>query len=127
MYAGMHPDPLDPDFETLDLPRVAAGDGDDISPIVRRVPPRVMPLGGAVILSFAIRKDPRYRIALLWPILLVPVLGLIPFSYQRISTVADHYNYMPLAAVAVTVSYVVARSSTVAVTSRKVISSAPCS
>ena len=50
MYAGMHPDPLDPDFETLDLPRVAAGDGDDISPIVRRVPPRVMPLGGAVIL-----------------------------------------------------------------------------
>ncbi|MGU3465390.1 flagellar basal body P-ring formation chaperone FlgA [Methylobacterium sp. C33D] len=50
MYAGMHPDPLDPDFGTLDLPRVAAGDGDDISPIVRRVPPRVMPLGGAVIL-----------------------------------------------------------------------------
>ncbi len=27
MYAGMHPDPLDPDFETLDLPRVAAGTG----------------------------------------------------------------------------------------------------
>lgn len=50
MYAGMHPDPLDPDFETLDLPRIAAGAGDDISPIVRRVPRRVMPLGAAVIL-----------------------------------------------------------------------------
>ncbi|MGU3388353.1 flagellar basal body P-ring formation chaperone FlgA [Methylobacterium sp. D53M] len=50
MYAGMHPDPLDPDFETLDLPRIAAGTGDDISPIVRRVPRRVMPLGAAVIL-----------------------------------------------------------------------------
>jgi flagellar basal body P-ring formation protein FlgA len=46
----MHPDPLDPDFETLDLPRIAAGAGDDISPIVRRVPRRVMPLGAAVIL-----------------------------------------------------------------------------
>lgn len=50
MYAGMHPDPLDPDFETLDLPRIAAGAGDDISPIVRRVPRRVMPLGAAIIL-----------------------------------------------------------------------------
>ncbi|SEO80388.1 flagella basal body P-ring formation protein FlgA [Methylobacterium sp. UNC300MFChir4.1] len=50
MYAGMHPDPLDPDFGTLDLPRIAAGAGDDISPIVRRVPRRVMPLGAAVIL-----------------------------------------------------------------------------
>lgn len=50
MYAGMHPDPLDPDFATLDLPRIAAGAGDDISPIVRRVPRRVMPLGAAVIL-----------------------------------------------------------------------------
>ncbi|SEG26500.1 flagella basal body P-ring formation protein FlgA [Methylobacterium sp. 190mf] len=50
MYAGTHPDPLDPDFGTLDLPRIAAGAGDDISPIVRRVPRRVMPLGAAVIL-----------------------------------------------------------------------------
>ncbi len=50
MYAGMHPDPLDPDFGPLDLPRIAAGAGDDISPIVRRVPRRVMPLGAAVIL-----------------------------------------------------------------------------
>ncbi|WP_331289950.1 flagellar basal body P-ring formation chaperone FlgA [Methylobacterium radiotolerans] len=50
MYAGIHPDPLDPDFGTLDLPRLGGADGSDISPIVRRVPPRVMPLGAAVIL-----------------------------------------------------------------------------
>lgn len=50
MYAGIHPDPLDPDFGTLDLPRLVGADGSDISPIVRRVPPRVMPLGTAVIL-----------------------------------------------------------------------------
>ncbi|MGU3480299.1 flagella basal body P-ring formation protein FlgA, partial [Methylobacterium sp. D48H] len=49
-YAGIHPGPLDPDFGTLDLPRIAAGAGGDISPIVRRVPRRVMPLGAAVIL-----------------------------------------------------------------------------
>ncbi|SDA20691.1 flagella basal body P-ring formation protein FlgA [Methylobacterium sp. UNC378MF] len=48
MYAGMHSD--HPDFETLDLPRIGAAKGTDISPIVRRVPPRVMPLGSAVIL-----------------------------------------------------------------------------
>ncbi|WP_244513962.1 flagellar basal body P-ring formation chaperone FlgA [Methylobacterium sp. UNC378MF] len=44
----MHSD--HPDFETLDLPRIGAAKGTDISPIVRRVPPRVMPLGSAVIL-----------------------------------------------------------------------------
>jgi hypothetical protein len=57
------------------------------------------------------RRDPRYRIAVLWPVLLVPVLGVIPFAYQRISTVADHYDYLPLAIVAAVVALSVARSS----------------
>lgn len=34
--------------------------------------------------------------ACLWVLLLLPVLGLVPFAYQRISTVADHYLYLPL-------------------------------
>ncbi|APT29712.1 motility and Chemotaxis [Methylobacterium phyllosphaerae] len=53
MYAGMHPaHPTrpDPDFETLDLPRIGMADGSDISPIIRRPRPRVSPLGSAVIL-----------------------------------------------------------------------------
>ncbi|AIQ88791.1 flagellar basal body P-ring formation chaperone FlgA [Methylobacterium sp. 092160098-2] len=53
MYAGMHPaHPAhpDPDFETLDLPRIGMADGSDISPIIRRPRPRVSPLGSAVIL-----------------------------------------------------------------------------
>lgn len=53
MYAGMHPaHPAhpDPDFETLDLPRIGVADGSDISPIIRRPRPRVSPLGSAVIL-----------------------------------------------------------------------------
>lgn len=52
MYAGMHPaHPAhpDPDFETLDLPRIGMADGSDISPIIRRPRPRVS-LGSAVIL-----------------------------------------------------------------------------
>lgn len=46
MYAGMHPaHPArpDPDFETLDLPRIGMADGSDISPIIRRPRPRVSP------------------------------------------------------------------------------------
>jgi protein O-mannosyl-transferase len=46
----------------------------------------------------AIRKKP-YRVAILWPILVAPILGLVPFAFQRISTVADHYAYLSLAVV----------------------------
>ncbi|WP_337171736.1 hypothetical protein [Gemmatimonas aurantiaca] len=34
----------------------------------------------------------------MWLLLLLPVLGFVPFEYQRISTVADHYLYLPLVA-----------------------------
>ena len=61
-------------------------------------------------LAFAIRRDPRYRIGILWLVILLPVLGLVTSAYQRISTVADHYMYLPLAIVAVIVSLAVARS-----------------
>jgi protein O-mannosyl-transferase len=61
-------------------------------------------------LFFAIRRDPRYRIALLWLVILLPVLGIITSAYQRISTVADHYVYLPLAVVAAVVALTVARA-----------------
>jgi hypothetical protein len=58
----------------------------------------------------ASKRDPRYRLAALWPVLLIPVLGIIPFAYQRISTVADHYDYLPLAVIAAVVALSVAKS-----------------
>ncbi len=42
-------------------------------------------------------------------LLLLPVLGLVPFGYQRISTVADHYLYLPLVGVAAWLAVMVAR------------------
>lgn len=35
-----------------------------------------------------------------WFLLLLPVSGIVPFAFQEISTVADHYHYLPLAFVA---------------------------
>lgn len=37
-----------------------------------------------------------YRVFFLWISALSPVLGLVPFSFQRISTVSDHYLYLSL-------------------------------
>lgn len=36
-----------------------------------------------------------------WMLLLLPVSGLMPFSFQKISTTADHYNYLPLVVVSI--------------------------
>ncbi|MCA0375479.1 MAG: hypothetical protein LCH84_07410 [Gemmatimonadetes bacterium] len=47
--------------------------------------------------------------ALCWATLLLPVLGLVPFEYQRISTVADHYTYLPMAAAALLVAWLAQR------------------
>lgn len=49
---------------------------------------------------WAWRRDRRYFIGGLWFVLLLPVSGLVPFGYQTISSVADHYNYLPMTAVA---------------------------
>jgi tetratricopeptide (TPR) repeat protein len=58
----------------------------------------------SAILWLAIRRNEAYKLGILWPIVLAPVLGLLPFGYQRISTVADHYNYLPLALAAALVA-----------------------
>jgi hypothetical protein len=42
-------------------------------------------------------------------VLVAPVLGLVPFQYQRYSTVADHYLYPALGAVAVAAAVLVGR------------------
>ena len=63
-----------------------------------------------IALIIQIRRDARYRIAALWLVLLLPVLGFVSFAYQRISTVADHYDYLPLAVIAAVVALGVAKS-----------------
>ena len=74
------------------------------------IPAVVAAIAASVALYFAIRRDARFRVAVLWAVLLLPVLGLVPFAYQRISTVADHYEYLPLVAIAIVVALAVARS-----------------
>ena len=58
----------------------------------------------AAVLGFFYRwaktKEPRFFLALGWFALLLPVSGLVAFGYQRISTPADHYNYLPMVALA---------------------------
>ena len=40
---------------------------------------------------------------------LLPVLGLVPFDFQRYSNVADHYLYLPMLGVALAAAWLVAR------------------
>jgi hypothetical protein len=56
------------------------------------------------------RRHPAAPWAVAWVTLLGPVLGLVTFAYQRISTVADHYAYVPMIAVAGIVATLVART-----------------
>ncbi len=51
-------------------------------------------------LALAWNKDRRWLIALAWFILLLPVSGVLAFSFQKISTTSDHYHYLPMVAVA---------------------------
>lgn len=51
------------------------------------------------LLAWGWRRERRVFILLAWITLLIPVSGLVSFGYQKISTVADHYNYLPMVAV----------------------------
>jgi len=78
-------------------------------------PRRMIPTISAVVLAaaalwWAVHRSRNYKIALAWPVVLLPVLGFVPFGYQRISTVADHYNYLPLAVLGAVAAIAVARA-----------------
>lgn len=64
----------------------------------------------AALVGWLARRDRRFAIAALWVVLLAPVLGLVSFGYQHISTVADHYLYLPLTVVASVVALAFARA-----------------
>jgi hypothetical protein len=74
------------------------------------IPTIIIAITAVAAAVIAARRDPRFRIGALWVVLLAPVLGIVTFAYQRISTVADHYDYLPLAAVTAVVALAVARS-----------------
>lgn len=53
-----------------------------------------------------IRKSKVLRIAVcISAVTILPVLGLVPFNFQRISTVTDHYMYLPLVGIALVAAY----------------------
>lgn len=70
----------------------------------------ILPAAVAAIL-FCLRKSWRTLsvAGMLFVIALLPVLGLTRFMFQKHSTVADHYLYLPMFAVALAASFMVAR------------------
>ena len=68
----------------------------------------VLPAAGLAGLAWA-RSRTAWLAAGLFVLPLVPVLGLVPFGFESLSTVADHYAYPALAGVAVAVAAVVRR------------------
>jgi tetratricopeptide (TPR) repeat protein len=50
-------------------------------------------------LIFLTKRRNVLRASWAWFALLLPVSGLVPFAYQNISTVADHYSYLPMAVI----------------------------
>lgn len=83
--------------------------------VVWNEPSRMIPtisilIFAAAALWWASRRSRSYGIALAWPVVFLPVLGLVTFGYQRISTVADHYNYLPLAVLGALAAIAVARA-----------------
>ena len=65
---------------------------------------------GAILLWLARRGEALPLLGLLLAALaLTPVLGLIPFAFQRVSTVADRYAYFPMVGVAIAVGALLQR------------------
>ena len=54
----------------------------------------------AALTAWGARRHRSYAVLIAWPLLLLPVSGVVDFGYQKISTVADHYNYLALAPIA---------------------------
>lgn len=57
---------------------------------------------------YLMRKDRKWTLAGLWFVFHLPTSGIVDFGYQQISTVTDHYNYVPLIVVSLTVSMAIA-------------------
>ena len=69
----------------------------------------LVPVGIAAI-AWAVRRRAPWAAAAaaIFAVALLPVLGLVPFDYQRISTVADRYTYVALLGPAMAVAFALA-------------------
>jgi hypothetical protein len=68
--------------------------------LVAAIPTVAALLAAVIVVWWSAKRRGEYRIAALWLVLIAPVLGAVPFAFQRISTVADHYAYFPMVIVA---------------------------
>lgn len=66
-------------------------------------------LAGFLFLSW--RRDRRYALIAIWFVAILPVTGVVAFDFQKISTVADHYNYLPMAGLSLTLAFLLSRFS----------------
>lgn len=64
-------------------------------------------LAGFVLLAWL--RSRRYLIILIWFAILLPVSGVVPFGFQKISTVSDHYNYLAMTALCAVVVFILSR------------------
>lgn len=84
-------------------PEAALADGTMIASVIMAL----AVLAGFAFLSW--RRDRHYLVVLLWFAALLPVSGIVPFAHQKISTVSDHYNYLPMALLAALTMFVLSR------------------
>lgn len=68
----------------------------------------IIPLAVAVFI-FCVRRRPLTLTAALWIVPLLPVLGLVPFAYQLLSTVADRYAYLSLLGPSLMLSWLICK------------------
>lgn len=84
-------------------PEVALGEGTFAASVIMTL----AVLAGFAFLSW--RRDRRYSLIMLWFLAILPVSGILPFAHQLISTVSDHYNYLPMALLAALAAFVLSR------------------
>ncbi|MFN2250397.1 MAG: tetratricopeptide repeat protein [Anaerolineae bacterium] len=73
----------------------------------------IVPFALLLLAIYAARRGARLPLFLYatFVLALAPVLGIVPFLYQRQSTVADHYMYLPFVVVAIGAGLVLAQLS----------------
>jgi hypothetical protein len=65
----------------------------------------------SAIALWIILKDRPLSVLSWWAVFLFPISGIVPFAYENIGGVADHYNYLPLVAVSAGIMILCARLS----------------
>lgn len=81
----------------------------------------VVPVLGLVVAWKLRHRGPYFIAYLLFLVALLPVLGLIPFEFQNVSTVADRYAYLALLGPAVALAFLLDHTRSTALNSAVVI------